>query len=99
MSYGQSRTKNRKAKRGRAQNQIPKPRPKKDRGQQSPLYLTEADVQRLVTVKDAIATLEALFATWRDPATINLPRQRARIGKGSFNLMGAAVGRERKCSG
>ena len=57
-----------------------------------PLYLTEADVQRLVTVADAIATLERLFATWSDPATSNLPRQRAPIGKGSFNLMGAAWG-------
>lgn len=57
-----------------------------------PLYLTEADVQRLVTVEDAIATLERLFATWSDPATSNLPRQRAQIGKGSFNLMGAAWG-------
>ncbi len=56
------------------------------------LYLTEDDVQRLVSVKDAIATLESLFAAWRDPATVNLPRQRARIGKGSFNLMGAACG-------
>ncbi len=57
-----------------------------------PLYLTETDVQRLVTVKDAIATLELMFETWPDPATINLPRQRAQIGKGSFNLMGAAWG-------
>ncbi|MFZ2065049.1 MAG: hypothetical protein WAV27_03630, partial [Xanthobacteraceae bacterium] len=55
----------------------------------SPLYLTETDVQRLATVKDAIATLELMFETWRDPATINLPRQRAQTGKGSFNLMGA----------
>jgi ornithine cyclodeaminase/alanine dehydrogenase-like protein (mu-crystallin family) len=57
-----------------------------------PLYLTEADVQRLVTVKDAIATLELMFETWPDPDTSNLPRQRAQIGKGSFNLMGAAWG-------
>jgi len=57
-----------------------------------PLYLTEADVQRLVSVKDAVATLELLFETWPDPATVNLPRQRARIGKGNFNLMGAAWG-------
>ena len=56
------------------------------------LYLTEADVQRLATVKDAIATLELLFESWPEPATVNLPRQRARIGKGSFNLMGAAWG-------
>jgi ornithine cyclodeaminase/alanine dehydrogenase-like protein (mu-crystallin family) len=58
----------------------------------APLYLTEADVQRLVTVKDAVATLEQLFATWPDPATVNLPRQRANVGKGNFNLMGAAWG-------
>jgi len=56
------------------------------------LYLTEDDVRRLVTVKDAIATLELLLETWPDPATVNLPRQRAAIGKGAFNLMGAAWG-------
>ncbi len=59
---------------------------------QGPLYLTEDDVQRLVTVKDAIATLELLFETWPDPATVNLPRQRAAIGNGALNLMGAAWG-------
>ena len=58
----------------------------------SPIYLTEADVSRLVTVKDAIATLEALFATWGQPSTSNLPRQRARLAGGAFNLMGAAYG-------
>jgi ornithine cyclodeaminase/alanine dehydrogenase-like protein (mu-crystallin family) len=57
-----------------------------------PIYLTEADVRRLVSVKDAIATLEVLFATWSDRSTINLPRQRAQIGGGAFNLMGAAWG-------
>jgi len=56
------------------------------------LYLTEEDVQQLVTVADAIATLETLFATWPDPTTVNLPRQRARVGSGMFNLMGAAWG-------
>ena len=57
-----------------------------------PIYLTEADVGQLVTVKDAIATLEALFATWGQPSTSNLPRQRARLAGGAFNLMGAAYG-------
>jgi alanine dehydrogenase len=57
-----------------------------------PLYLTEDDVQRLVGVKDAIAALEQLFKTWGDPATVNLPRQRARTRTGNFNLMGAACG-------
>ena len=58
----------------------------------SPIYLTEADVGRLVTVKDAIATLEELFATWGQLPTVNLPRQRARLAGGAFNLMGAAYG-------
>jgi ornithine cyclodeaminase/alanine dehydrogenase len=56
----------------------------------NPLYLTEADVTRLATVKDAIAVLEETFAIWRDPGTTNLPRQRARLAAGSLNLMGAA---------
>jgi len=56
----------------------------------SPIYLTEADVARLVTVKDAIAALEELFATWGSPGTTNLPRQRARLPNGAFNHMGAA---------
>jgi alanine dehydrogenase len=58
----------------------------------TPIYLNEDDVQKLVTVKDAIAALERLFTTWSDPSTINLPRQRAQVGNGSFNLMGAAWG-------
>src|SRR5712692_8642188 len=58
----------------------------------SPIYLTEADVGRLVTVKDAIATLEELFAAWGAPTTANLPRQRAQLAGGPFNLMGAAYG-------
>ena len=45
----------------------------------APIYLTEADVGRLVTVKDAIGVLEELFATWGQGATANLPRQRARL--------------------
>ena len=56
----------------------------------SPIYLTEADVGRLVTVEDAIATLEELFATWGQPSTANLPRQRARFAGGAFNLMGTS---------
>ena len=58
----------------------------------SPIYLTEADVGRLVTVKDAITTLEELFSIWGQPSTVNLPRQRARLPGGAFNLMGAAYG-------
>ena len=58
----------------------------------SPIYVTEAEVARLVTVQDALATLDELFATWGQPGTSNLPRQRARLAGGAFNLMGAAYG-------
>ena len=58
----------------------------------SAIYITEADVQRLVTVKDAIATLEELFATWGQPSTANIPRRRARLPGGALNLMGASYG-------
>jgi alanine dehydrogenase len=76
----------------RTKNKAAATKSKAGSANKGPLYLTEADVQRLVSVKDAVAALEALFNTWADPATVNLPRQRARIGKGSFNLMGAACG-------
>src|SRR5262249_21434605 len=59
-----------------------------------PIYLTEADVAHLVTVKDAIAVLEETFALWHDPGTTNLPRQRAKLAAGSLNLMGAACERK-----
>lgn len=58
----------------------------------SAIYITEADVQRLVTVKDAIAVLEELFATWGQPGTANIPRRRARLPGGALNLMGASYG-------
>ena len=58
----------------------------------SPLYITEAEVGRLVGVKDAIAALEEMFATWGDPLTHNLPRQRAKLPVGVLNHMGASYG-------
>ena len=58
----------------------------------SPIYVTEAEVARLVTVKDAIEALTAMFSTWNDAGTSNLPRRRARLKDGSLNLMGAAYG-------
>jgi ornithine cyclodeaminase/alanine dehydrogenase len=58
----------------------------------SAIYITEADVARLVTVKDAIASLEELFATWEQPSTWNIPRRRAPLPSGSLNLMGASYG-------
>lgn len=79
------------ASKGRATGKAAgKTKNKTEAASKGPLYLTEADVIRLVTVKDAIAALELLFETWSGPGTINLPRQRAPIGNGAFNLMGAA---------
>ena len=59
-----------------------------------PLYLTEADVARLADICDAISSLEEAFAAWRDPGTVNLPRQRAPLPGGFFNLMGSVYGRK-----
>jgi alanine dehydrogenase len=56
---------------------------------QSPLYLTEADVERLADMRDAIAALEEAFGAWRDKGTVNMPRQRAPLPGGFFNLMGS----------
>jgi ornithine cyclodeaminase/alanine dehydrogenase-like protein (mu-crystallin family) len=56
------------------------------------IYITEADLGRLVTVKDAIAALEELFASWGQLSTWNIPRRRAPLPGGSFNLMGASYG-------
>jgi ornithine cyclodeaminase/alanine dehydrogenase len=56
---------------------------------QLPLYLTEADVARLVTMKDALATTGEAFAAWRAPGTTNIPRARAPVPPGFLNLMGA----------
>lgn len=55
-----------------------------------PLYITENDVARLVTIEDAIAVLEEAFAAWRTPGTANVPRGRAPIPNGVYHLLGAA---------
>lgn len=59
----------------------------------SPLYITEADVARLTDMRDAIAALEEAFTAWRDPGTANMPRQRASLPGGFFNLMGCVYAR------
>ena len=54
------------------------------------LYLTEEDVEALVGVEDAIASLDAAFARWGQDGTINLPRQRLPLPRRSLNLMAAS---------
>ena len=53
------------------------------------LYITETDVARLVTIHDAIDALDECFAHWRELRSENLPRGRARLPGGAFNLLGA----------
>lgn len=59
-----------------------------------PLYLTEADVARLGDIRDAVASLEEAFGAWHDPGTANMPRQRAALPSGFFNLMGSVYTRK-----
>lgn len=59
-----------------------------------PVYLTEANVGELADIADAVHALEEAFAAWRDPGTANIPRQRAPLPGGFFNLMGSVYGRK-----
>jgi ornithine cyclodeaminase/alanine dehydrogenase len=54
------------------------------------LYLTEDDVEALVGVEDAIASLDAAFGRWGQDGTVNLPRQRLPLPRRSLNLMAAS---------
>jgi alanine dehydrogenase len=57
-----------------------------------PLYLTEDDVAELVSMGDVIERLDEALATWGDPTTVNLPRQRVALEPGALNVMPAAHG-------
>jgi alanine dehydrogenase len=54
------------------------------------LYLTEAEVEELAGVEDAIAALRAAFADWGTDGVDNKPRQRIRLPSRAMNLMGAS---------
>jgi alanine dehydrogenase len=58
----------------------------------APAIISDGDVQRLLSVEDAVESLEAAFRHWDQPDTVNLPRQRANLAPGSFNVMAAAHG-------
>ena len=55
-----------------------------------PLYLTEADVARLLTPADALAAIEACFRRLASGAVDNRPRTRIRVPGGIFAVMAAA---------
>jgi alanine dehydrogenase len=55
-----------------------------------PLYLTEADVEALLTPADALAAVEACFERMARGAVDNRPRYRHRLDEASFAVMSAA---------
>lgn len=54
----------------------------------APLFLSEADVESLAGIEDAIAALDACFAAPAGDVTV-IPRQRAPLPGGPFQLMAA----------
>lgn len=55
------------------------------------IYISTDEVKRLVTIQDAIDSLEASFAKWSDKATANLPRRRLRVDNAGLNVMAGAI--------
>jgi alanine dehydrogenase len=55
-----------------------------------PLYLTEADVEALLTPADALAAVEGCFERMARGAVDNRPRYRHRLEEASFAVMSAA---------
>ncbi len=58
-----------------------------------PLYLTEADVESLLTIDDALEAVEGCFRRLAAGAVENVPRRRLRVSDGVFAVM-SAVDRE-----
>ena len=55
------------------------------------LYLTEADVNRILTMDIALDTVEEAFRLLADGGATNSPRSRIRLPRGVFNFMSAAA--------
>lgn len=55
-----------------------------------PLYLTEADVDGLITAGEAVPVLEACFVRMAAGAVENVPRRRLELDDGAFAVMFAA---------
>jgi alanine dehydrogenase len=58
-----------------------------------PLYLTESDVESLITAGEAVPVLEACFVRMASGAVENVPRRRLELDDGAFAVM-SAVDRE-----
>ena len=54
-----------------------------------PLYVKNADVQNLLTMKDALAAVEEVFLRWGQGKAVNHPRQRTRMPGGALQMMTA----------
>jgi len=55
------------------------------------LYLTEQDVERLLTMKDALREVEAALREMGEGRAENRPRQRVRAGGGMLSVMAAGL--------
>lgn len=55
----------------------------------APLYLTEADVEQLITPADAVPVIEACFRRMAAGGVRNVPRRRLPLEEGSFAVMAA----------
>jgi ornithine cyclodeaminase/alanine dehydrogenase-like protein (mu-crystallin family) len=54
------------------------------------IYLTESDVERLLTMPEAVAALEGAFARQAQGEVINQPRRRLHLPRGTYHTMTAA---------
>ena len=55
------------------------------------IFLSHADVARLLTVEDAIDAVETALREHHEGTAVNLPRQRLRVPKGVFRSMSGAL--------
>ena len=58
-----------------------------------PLYLSESDVEGLITAGDAVPVIEACFLRMASGSVENVPRRRLELDDGAFAVM-FAVDRE-----
>ena len=64
--------------------------PSRNRLRGLPLYLTESDIEGLLTPEEAVDAIEACFRRLAEGAVENMPRRRLRMPDGALAVMGAA---------